>query len=293
LAPATHLLLTPGAVVEVNPQPLPPMALVLFTPEPGLVPPGPPIIPSGPVGAWLLDAVYVLDGQVTETAVPPVPPNSPASGTVTDSYALTGHLVEVLVPPGPQQSPAWVCDASVSDHGEVSVSFEEGDPTAPMGMIHESFRDSTATAQVCRDTAGGPMWKFDTTVVTRGALGGAATDKDRPHITGTRIWSEVSLDRGITGTLQPLDQRGNPGPWQLSATETVVTKDPDMPADNTLTAVRAGPVVVHFGRFDLVDTLEATVTPPPTPAGPAPPVTVAQQAELMGDFQGIWIDIGS
>jgi hypothetical protein len=258
-----------------------------------VVPLGPKQIPPESNASWFLEADYDLDGQVTETDPPPGPQNSPALGTVTDSYSVTGHVAEFLVPPGPPNSPAWLFNTVVSGQGEVSVSFEKGDPSAPL-IIGESFRDTTAIAQVCRDTSGGLVWAIDAAVATQGTLAGTGSDGGQLVTTGRRNYDPIHIDRGVSATLAALDPSGNPGPaWRVAATEVVVTKDPDAPADNGLTAVRAGLVVLHRGRFDLEDTLEATVTPPPTPAGPAPPVTVSQETEVMGDFQGVWIDLES
>jgi hypothetical protein len=277
----------PTAVMQVNPQPLPPHALVLFAPAPGLLLPelgmpaaGAPTavtpfhhqgeLKESISGGWTLDAVYTLDGQVS-----PANELQPAGpGSLSVNYRYEARVTETLTPPGINAGPAWRCDATGSNHGE--LSFVVTKPvTGIQNLIHASFLDTTRIDESCQNAGTGQQnWNVDATVASLGTLDGR--DQMTSQVSGNRQWSDVHIDRVIAETLSPApNARGNPGPWHID--DFVVT---DGSAQETFAQGSDGKTVQDHGSAQFVTRLVAIVWSPAPLVGPAPPTKV-----LTGFFQ--------
>jgi hypothetical protein len=145
----------PIAHVAVNPQPLPPRALVVFDPLPNLSQATngdhiehkhiagvkyENITVAGPVSTapqtWLLETLYSLD--VTDTEIVSLPnPSSAQPGSYTDTYSATGTVTQFLIPQTPPDPGialidlfAWLQDTLVYYQGRIAGRLNPISPTA-------------------------------------------------------------------------------------------------------------------------------------------------------------------
>jgi hypothetical protein len=145
LTPALSLGFVPIAHVAVNPQPIPPYALVEFDPVPNLTSATggegiqraqlagtlslpifmPGAATSGP--CWLLKASYDLSASVTENITPSSPTSGQAGG-LSATYNLSGQLTEVFVTLVPAQQPTWVFNGTISEKGSLNGVISPPDP---------------------------------------------------------------------------------------------------------------------------------------------------------------------
>jgi hypothetical protein len=207
-----------------------------------------------------LDAVYTMDGQVTQESGPS------SSGASAASYSYVAHVTETLIPPAPSGRPVWVCDGTVSSHGTVQATFSAARNAGGAEQIAASFHDDTAVHEVAR-MAGGEQyaWKVDATVDFQGTLVGHDMLHNNP--TGKRKWSAIEISSVIAETLAPLDTSGNPGPaWQID--ESVATSGRNLLEH--LQTSDDGQVVLQHGSLSETTRVEGTITPPATPGRPSP-----------------------
>ena len=183
LTPAMVVDFFPTAVVQVNPQPLPPeplppTALVLFIPEPGTLTTTPaagattrstPFHTQGELtesihGGWHLKAVYSLDGQITKTETP----RPLGSDSINASYRYEAHVTETLFKTG--GSPVWVCDAAASSQGALLADFHtvRASGGSTLDLIDASFHDTSAVNEVCRKAGGTQDWMLNATFMSQG-----------------------------------------------------------------------------------------------------------------------------
>jgi hypothetical protein len=100
-----YLMITPMPVVQVNPQPLPPGALVRFDTQPvltDLVPPGPATVTDVPIHLWGQFSESGQTGPAPETGTNEQLPGPVAQWSLEVTYDLEGRARETLAPPGPQ-----------------------------------------------------------------------------------------------------------------------------------------------------------------------------------------------
>jgi hypothetical protein len=304
LTPALFDAFFPIPEVAVNPQPLPPKALVQFIPEPTGSPSAPaagapasatPFHSQGHLresvqGGWVLDAVYTLDGQVTQTETP----GPMGTDSVAVSYDYMAHVTEALVRPGARMSTVWLYDSTQSSHGGALI--EEIVVTKPraVALVDASFHDTTSIHQVARKAGGEQQqWKVDATLASQGTLNGvdshSGAGAGKVKFEDLDIES-IHIDSVLAACLAPLDSSGKPGPaWQESAL--VVTK-----------ATSKQQMDFAFGPFgeDLsgsagLDTrLSATLKPPTNPGDPPPPPEVfASHIRGQEDFSLNFIELQS
>jgi hypothetical protein len=218
-APAgVGLALVPRPVVEVNPQPLPPGAIVQFDAQPvfsKLIPPGPPTftdvsfqlngqfsesgqqIPpgpttmqAGPTQSWSLTAVYSLEVHVQETLVPPGPPIAPAGPTA--------------IPPGPPIIPGtlditYSVEGSVDSVLTVTQMAGTGTPAAPAAPQDVTigrellFRHGAITGTIApADATGGQQITFIANAETTHETSGQTR-----KLIGRTKYPNITLERGI------------------------------------------------------------------------------------------------
>jgi hypothetical protein len=187
LTPALFDAFFPIPEVAVNPQPLPPKALVQFIPE--LV--GSPSAPAAGApaaatpfhvqghlresiqGGWVLDAVYTLDGQLTQTETP----GPMGTDSVAVSYDYMAHLTEIFYRlggsnGGGSQSPVWLADVTQSSHGGASVEIVVTKPL-DVALVDASFHDTTTAHETMMPLRGNPgPWSVDAVVASQGTLNG-------------------------------------------------------------------------------------------------------------------------
>jgi hypothetical protein len=284
LTPAISLNFFPAAVVQVNPQPIPPLSLVQFIPEPTGSPSAPAAgAPAGAApfhsqghlresvqGGWVLDAVYTLDGKVTQTETP----GPMGTDSVAVSYDYMAHVTEALVLPNARgASTVWLCDSTQSSHGGASVeeivvtkhAFEIKD------LVAASFHDTTTAHELCRKAGENPLWKVDATVASQGTLNGVES-----HVSGAGAGKHkveaidlesIHIDSVLAATLAPLDPSGKPGPaWD----ETVLCVTKDVSRQQVAFALPL-PGEDLSGTVGLDTSLSVMLKPPTNPGDPPPP----------------------
>jgi hypothetical protein len=173
------LSFVPMSVVAVNPQPLPPTALVQFNPLPvlsdipsasqtvqtpiqiqgtfkqTLLPTSIPVPPGPPITFGTLTMTYNLTGTVTETVT--------STGAYSATFTLTGQVTEVLQPPGLVGQPAWSITTMISEKGIVS------EPTLASADFKEQI-SLVQTEKPVTATTGVTPWVVRSTVLSSGTF---------------------------------------------------------------------------------------------------------------------------
>ena len=173
------LSFVPMSVVAVNPQPLPPTALVQFNPLPilsdipsagqtvqtpiqiqgtfkqTLLPTSIPVPPGPPITSGTLTMTYNLTGTVTETVT--------STGAYSATFTLKGQVAEFLRPPGLIGQPAWSITTAISEKGIVS------EPTLASADFKEQI-SLVQTEKPVTATTGVTPWVVRSTVLSSGTF---------------------------------------------------------------------------------------------------------------------------
>jgi hypothetical protein len=142
----------PVAHVAINPDPLPPTALVEFDPLPNLATATAGMstqqehligVLSKQIGmpgvvepCWILEAFYSLNASVTENDIPPSPF---AAGSISDTFSLTGTETVALIPVAPTTGPTWVFSGTLSENGTFNGVISPPDPATGISQLSSTF----------------------------------------------------------------------------------------------------------------------------------------------------------
>jgi hypothetical protein len=191
--------------VAVNPQPLPPNALVDFNPLPNLslLTNGDhiehkhvagvkyeTITGAGPVGTvpqnWILETLYGLD--VTDTEIVTLPDTASAQpGSYGDTYGVTGTVTQFFIPQTPPNSGialtdlfAWLEQTTINQLGQISGQLNATSPTAITidkltwnAQINENGKETPLLPSgLFGMPSGSPIipWNFQATLLSVGVL---------------------------------------------------------------------------------------------------------------------------
>jgi len=227
------LSFVPISHVAVNPQPLPPLALVAFN----------PVAATG-VSAGKVDlSTLSIQGAIRETAFVSTAPTHPPNPCIVDAiYSLSGSVTPNLIPPGPTQAGTFSASFSLAGTVTVLVSFLSGSPDRP-------------------------IWIFSGTVREQGIESGtisSPTAAANSQLTGQWQYTEVTLERGVssnapfsswlnqvqtssTGTF--VETFIPPGPQQMPTASAVFTQQDQF----MQTLIPPGPPVIPPGPSTLIN----------------------------------------
>jgi hypothetical protein len=304
---ATSLVLVPRPVVEVNPQPLPPGAVIEFDAQPlfaHVVPPGPTQVtdttfhvegalhesgqveqPPGP-GRWSLDAEYNLTVRVHETIVPPGPPIAPTGvggspGSVILTYAVTGVVNSILtVTPGGDNSQTVLHSdqENLTTTGSIAGTLSFPDPSKgqQMDLTGQALTNITNTGTVHK-LPGRP--RFGTITLERGVVRDQSLYNWQQNLQSNGAVSTIELFAFLT---DQLEQRVQLIPGDAPPSTFTIAAEVHGTGSLAETLVPPGPSgLLLTGAIQSEGRLDETVTTA-TPGGASQ--TSSEQVEAQGDF---------
>ena len=288
--------------VEVNPQPLPPLALVAFDPLPDFssLPVGSTVehkhiagakfdnvmVGSAAAGAapmtMSVETFYSLDVSVTETVIPPSPF---AAGSFHADFSVIGDLKEILIPQMQSQAIAqieqfaWLEQTLANEQGEISGAL-----SMPSGAT-SAFDVLTWNSQLSENGTEAPLvvphgpstmtWNLQANIQSAGMLQMYAVPPG-PPITPPMTAIFMQQDQA-TVCLMPLAAVGHPP--QPCITINAVFNAAGTTTNTVLVPQTAFTPEVDAGSAQYRDQLNATIIMPDGSTQ-----TLTQNAQDMGDL---------
>jgi hypothetical protein len=304
LAPA-GLDFVPIAAVSVNPQPLPPSALVEFDPllqmstipataqsikspihvqghfaESGQI--TEPAAAAAPI-SWSLEVFYTLAGQASENLLPQGPTGQ--QSTIKASYKAAGQMVTALTIEGAGGTQQTLQIDGITVQGSLDGTIPPTDPVVKKHVMNVKYENITVVTGVTFSPSFGSWLRQ-----TRSDSSGTVVETEQPATvggTGVSLAASFSQRDGITTCLMPLTPIGHPpnpcyqidGVWSAagSVTENLVSPGPPV--------VLAGPVQYEGG-------ISETITSPSTAAGGGVTQSLTQDSMNNGNYRNVEFDPG-
>jgi hypothetical protein len=307
MTPATFTFV-PMSVVAVNPQPLPPTALMQFNPLPGLngllsstgtiqIPvdlhgafqqsiASPSATGTPPVAPGHLLVIYDLQGAVSEAVTPATSATQPA--TLAGTFHLTGTLTEIFSPPGQLTQPPWVIRTTFGEQGSFSgplnVPTTAGMPAIdPIAFTSQVTLGQTET-RIATAAAGSTPWSVQSTL----AAAGTFMEQAGPPVTPTVLPAATpfTVADQITEHLTPVTTTTPPpAPITIAAMF-------DAAGTVSTFSFPPNPIVLPgsgAGFTQYTEHLTETITTPPSPTNPGSTQTVMFMYSTAGTFQSFLI----